>query len=50
MIKTAGLSSLGSDIVELERVLAAFKSAIVGLQFLTKRLTNACRRKLWKDS
>lgn len=35
MIKTAGLSSLGPAMVEPDRVLAAFKSAIVGLKFLT---------------
>lgn len=31
MIKTAGLSSLDPAVLEPERVLAAFESAIVGL-------------------
>ncbi len=35
MIKTAGLSSPDPPRVVPERVLASFRSAIVGLQFLT---------------
>ena len=38
MIKTAGLSSLGPVVLELERILAAFESAIVGLEILTGRI------------
>ena len=37
MIKTAGFSSLGPVVLGLERVLAPFDSAIVGLDVLTKR-------------
>lgn len=39
MIKTAGLSSLGPVVLELERVLAAFESAIVGLYCSTSRIS-----------
>ena len=48
MIKTLGLSSLGSVMVEPERVVATFKSAIVGLNALTIQvgLTDACSCKL----
>lgn len=38
MIKTAGLSSIDPAVLEPERALAAFESAIVGLNFLTGRI------------
>lgn len=47
MIKTAGLSSLGPVILELERVLAAFESAMLVSISEQVGLPDACRYKLW---
>lgn len=44
MIKTAGLSSPGTAIVEPERVLAWSNSAIVGLQLLTSGIEGFLQR------
>ena len=44
MIKTAGLSSLGPVTLGLGRVLAAFESAIVGLDSLKSRIARCLQK------